>query len=341
MLNPQKFSKKSFVGHGLPKKIKGNKKSIDQNLGLLLEAVIFGVFCPFGSPKPAKQDPVEKKVFIPFRRCRHPVQLLFGTFLLSLGLQTDNEDNLVFWRSKNNKQQQQTNERSPCIAMTCNDYKLQSGKAANPLSLRLVGFLAFNPASTFSVTSGQDLVMAHASATTLLASAGAGIGGNLDFRFEVIEKQHGFYTRPKKAANVLNLYVVFFWLCCEIFIVPAPWQKGFSVHPFFFLPRHGIFHGSYSFYSRSSPGADQRSDRRLGRQLRLLRGHPITHCSVDWSRCSSANAFVWRALGIFPSGWCCWCCVLVWRPVHWLATTGIVGVLNSVCGYSYRWSKNV
>ena len=31
------------------------------------------------------QDPVEKKVFIPFRRCRHPVQLLFGTFLLFLG----------------------------------------------------------------------------------------------------------------------------------------------------------------------------------------------------------------------------------------------------------------
>lgn len=28
------------------------------------------------------EDPVEKKVFIPFRRCRHPVQLLFGTFLL-------------------------------------------------------------------------------------------------------------------------------------------------------------------------------------------------------------------------------------------------------------------
>eukprot|EP00435_Cladocopium_sp_Y103_P066120 s165_g28.t1 len=69
------------------------------------------------------EDPVEKKVFIPFRRCRHPVQLLFGTFLL------------------------------------------------------LVGFLAFNPASTFSITSGDDLVMAHASATTLLAAAGAGVGG--------------------------------------------------------------------------------------------------------------------------------------------------------------------
>lgn len=69
------------------------------------------------------EDPVEKKVFIPFRRCRHPVQLLFGTFLL------------------------------------------------------LVGFLAFNPASTFSITDGDDLVMAHASATTLLAAAGAGVGG--------------------------------------------------------------------------------------------------------------------------------------------------------------------
>ena len=43
--------------------------------------------------------------------------------------------------------------------------------------MRLVGFLAFNPASTFSITSGEDLVMAHASATTLLAAAGAGLGG--------------------------------------------------------------------------------------------------------------------------------------------------------------------
>lgn len=69
------------------------------------------------------QDPAEKKVFIPFRKCRHPVQLLFGTFLL------------------------------------------------------LVGFLAFNPASTFATTLGQDLVVAHSSATTLLAAAGGGIGG--------------------------------------------------------------------------------------------------------------------------------------------------------------------
>ncbi|CAJ1350949.1 unnamed protein product [Effrenium voratum] len=69
------------------------------------------------------QDPVEKKVFIPFRKCRHPVQLLFGTFLL------------------------------------------------------LVGFLAFNPASTFATTLGTDLVVAHTSATTLLAAAGGGIGG--------------------------------------------------------------------------------------------------------------------------------------------------------------------
>jgi ammonia channel protein AmtB len=43
--------------------------------------------------------------------------------------------------------------------------------------MRLVGFLAFNPASTFSITDGDDLVMAHASATTLLAAAGAGVGG--------------------------------------------------------------------------------------------------------------------------------------------------------------------
>lgn len=69
------------------------------------------------------EDPVETKVFIPFRKCRHPVQLLFGTFLL------------------------------------------------------LVGFLAFNPASTFKTTLGQDLVVAHASATTLLAAAGGGVGG--------------------------------------------------------------------------------------------------------------------------------------------------------------------
>mmetsp|Transcript_65852 Transcript_65852/g.155076 ORF Transcript_65852/g.155076 Transcript_65852/m.155076 type:complete len:596 (-) Transcript_65852:40-1827(-) len=69
------------------------------------------------------EDPIEKKVFIPFRKCRHPVQLLFGTFLL------------------------------------------------------LVGFLAFNPASTFATTLGQDLVVAHASATTLLAAAGGGMGG--------------------------------------------------------------------------------------------------------------------------------------------------------------------
>ena len=31
-----------------------------------------------------KQGAVEKKVFVPFRKCRHPVQLLFGTFLLLL-----------------------------------------------------------------------------------------------------------------------------------------------------------------------------------------------------------------------------------------------------------------
>lgn len=71
------------------------------------------------------QDPAEKKVFIPFRKCRHPVQLLFGTFLL------------------------------------------------------LVGFLAFNPASTFATTLGADLLVAHSSATTLLAAAGGGIGGML------------------------------------------------------------------------------------------------------------------------------------------------------------------
>ncbi|CAE7337143.1 unnamed protein product [Symbiodinium natans] len=69
------------------------------------------------------EEAVEKKVFIPFRKCRHPVQLLFGTFLL------------------------------------------------------LVGFLAFNPASTFKTTLGADLVVAHASATTLLAAAGGGVGG--------------------------------------------------------------------------------------------------------------------------------------------------------------------
>ena len=32
-----------------------------------------------------QQGAVEKKVFVPFRKCRHPVQLLFGTFLLLLG----------------------------------------------------------------------------------------------------------------------------------------------------------------------------------------------------------------------------------------------------------------
>ena len=42
-----------------------------------------------------------------------------------------------------------------------------------------MGFLAFNPASTFSITGGDDLVMAHASVTTLLAAAGAGIGGQM------------------------------------------------------------------------------------------------------------------------------------------------------------------
>ncbi|CAK8991498.1 unnamed protein product [Durusdinium trenchii] len=71
------------------------------------------------------EDPAELKVFIPFRKCRHPVQLLFGTFLL------------------------------------------------------LVGFLAFNPASTFATTLGADLVVAHSSATTLLAAAGGGVGGML------------------------------------------------------------------------------------------------------------------------------------------------------------------
>ena len=31
------------------------------------------------------EDPAEKKVFIPFRKCRHPVQLLFGALNVTIG----------------------------------------------------------------------------------------------------------------------------------------------------------------------------------------------------------------------------------------------------------------
>mmetsp|Transcript_11140 Transcript_11140/g.35344 ORF Transcript_11140/g.35344 Transcript_11140/m.35344 type:complete len:543 (-) Transcript_11140:10-1638(-) len=41
--------------------------------------------------------------------------------------------------------------------------------------LLLTGFLAFNPASTFSTTSGSDLMAARASVTTLLATTGAAL----------------------------------------------------------------------------------------------------------------------------------------------------------------------
>lgn len=57
--------------------------------------------------------------------------------------------------------------------------------------MRLVGFLAFNPASTFSITSGNDLVMAHASATTLLAAAGAGVGGQRNNMTQFMHHWHG------------------------------------------------------------------------------------------------------------------------------------------------------
>jgi len=71
------------------------------------------------------KEPTEKNLFRPFVKCRHPVQLLFGTWLL------------------------------------------------------LVGFLAFNPASTLAVTQDSDLVIARSSVCTLLAAAGGGLGGML------------------------------------------------------------------------------------------------------------------------------------------------------------------
>ncbi|CAK9004216.1 unnamed protein product [Durusdinium trenchii] len=109
------------------------------------------------------QDPVEKKVFISFRRCRHPVQLLFGTFLL------------------------------------------------------LVGFLAFNPASTFSVTSGHDLVMAHASATTLLAAAGAGIGGMA----YSMARTRSTVVRVPELTNALIGGLVASCACCVVIPLPV------------------------------------------------------------------------------------------------------------------------
>jgi len=108
------------------------------------------------------QDAVEKKVFIPFRRCRHPVQLLFGTFLL------------------------------------------------------LVGFLAFNPASTFSITSGQDLVMAHASATTLLAAAGAGVGG---VAYSMVRTRSSVVRVPELTNAVIGGLVASS-ACCTV--IPLP-----------------------------------------------------------------------------------------------------------------------
>ena len=108
------------------------------------------------------QDAVEKKVFIPFRRCRHPVQLLFGTFLL------------------------------------------------------LVGFLAFNPASTFSITSGQDLVMAHASATTLLAAAGAGVGG---VAYSMVRTRSSVVRVPELTNAVIGGLVAS-CACCTV--IPLP-----------------------------------------------------------------------------------------------------------------------
>ncbi|CAJ1340019.1 unnamed protein product [Effrenium voratum] len=104
------------------------------------------------------EDPVEKKVHVPFRRCRHPVQLLFGTFLL------------------------------------------------------LVGFLAFNPASTLSTTNGQDLVVAHASATTLLAAAGAGIGGML---FSMVRTRSSVVRVPE-LTNALIGGLVASCACCSV-----------------------------------------------------------------------------------------------------------------------------
>eukprot|EP00438_Fugacium_kawagutii_P017792 Skav205875 [mRNA] locus=scaffold766:227242:256068:+ [translate_table: standard] len=109
------------------------------------------------------QDSVEKKVFIPFRRCRHPVQLLFGTFLL------------------------------------------------------LVGFLAFNPASTFSITNGDDLVMAHASATTLMAAAGAGIGGHLDARMAYsMARTRSSVVRVPELTNAVIGGLVASCACCTV-----------------------------------------------------------------------------------------------------------------------------
>lgn len=77
------------------------------------------------------KDPVEKKVFIPFRKCRHPVQLLFG---LSAAVGKEHSAEASVW--------------------SC---AICGSIASTPhpgTFLLLVGFLAFNPASTFATTLG-------------------------------------------------------------------------------------------------------------------------------------------------------------------------------------------
>jgi len=115
------------------------------------------------------EAPVEKKVFVPFRRCRHPVQLLFGTFLL------------------------------------------------------LVGFLAFNPASTFATTADKDLTVAYSSVTTLLASAGAGVGGML---FSVVSARAAVVRVPELTNAVVGGLVAS-CACCSVIPVPIAPLVGF------------------------------------------------------------------------------------------------------------------
>merc|ERR1719414_1652604 len=66
--------------------------------------------------------------------------------------------------------------------------------------LLLVGFLAFNPASTFSTTNSDDLMAARTSVTTLLVTTGAAL---VSFLWALIRRRSTVITIPEFATMVV------------------------------------------------------------------------------------------------------------------------------------------